>query len=113
MKRYFSPITAQHAPMPMALRHTDVSGPVAPCGTDQIAWITPRLGLRQLGRDPRDLVGAAGRNRPGYVGVPQRHRHRRVLGGDRREISLHAVRVLSFRSAMAAGDRRAAVRRTV
>ena len=48
MKRYFSPITAQHAPMPMALRQIAASGvPFAPCGTVQIACMnaqsrTPR-----------------------------------------------------------------------
>ena len=43
MKRYFSPITAQHAPTPWASRQAVVSGwPLAPSGTDHTACRTPQ-----------------------------------------------------------------------
>ena len=45
--------------------------------------------------------------------LPRRARHRRLLGGDPRKISLHPVRHLSVRRAVAAGAGGAAVHRAV
>ncbi len=66
----------------------------------------------KLGAGQRGLDGAAdGCRGAERGGLPGTDRRRRVLGGDRRQVSLYPIRPLSVRSAMAARRRPAALPR--